>query len=93
MKIETKICAKCKRELPISEFHKQSTKNYCKSCLAEPKVDNQSIETEKKRRNRTKKSNGYKLTELDKIAIECAKRGISYGQWQQEERCKKNGRA
>ena len=40
--ITSKLCARCKQELPVSEFHKQSDssdwlQSYCKLCLSEYK--------------------------------------------------------
>lgn len=66
--METKKCAKCGRELPVSEFykskvHKDGYQSYCKDCIKE--------------NNRTKKSDIKQLLPRD-LMHELALRGY-YG--------------
>lgn len=85
-KIPMIICDRCGEELPITEF-KNDTKT-CKRCLADDRISHR---TQERAKNHKRKGE-YKLTPLDKAAIECSRLGISYGQWQTQQTIKKQER-
>lgn len=79
----TRVCCKCKIEQPVKDFINESFK--CRKCVAEERIE-RSTYIKQFDGVKPKKRKGYKLTELDKIAIKCSELGISYGEYQQRER-------
>lgn len=70
--METKICTKCNKELPITEFHKDSRRGYysqCKSCKNEYKQTNKIklLDKQKERRERNKEDIRIKQKAWNKV--------------------------
>ncbi|MDE6493094.1 MAG: hypothetical protein K2O66_03775 [Bacteroidales bacterium] len=77
--MKTKVCTKCGKRKPISEYHKDSTKkegirNYCKACALEMNRKNKERAKEKKPLHKPAKGEASKrkVAELSREALDGA---------------------